>query len=186
MRLLIIGISVCFLVACEDSSQSQQSVEATVEDMPVEKVSAPATTIKPGAAVVFTSEFAGNLEVGEMAPLVVQLSPEYPSGTIEVEIRGEQGLMVVGQTRFSEAFSGDYQFSKEVQVGAVQAGEYYLSIVVNVDADNGLKEARAFTETILVVDSIAAPLADKVEEAVRQIEAEVETRLPALEQIITR
>ena len=185
MRLMILSLAVFVLSACGGSADSVETVEAidavpTQSSMSADKNISSQSTVKTGAAVVFTSEFAGSLSVGEMAPLVIYLKPEYSSGEFQIEIKGQEGLMVVGETEFSESFSGDYQFTHQLLVGAERAGEYYLGVVATVTTASGTQEARAFSETILVVDPAAA-LTEKVNQAAEG----VESYLPAFEEIIT-
>lgn len=195
MRIFVSAFIFCALVACSSSNESVDLVELVPESTE-DKSQTLSETTKTGAALVFASDFAGSLSVGEIAPLVINLRPEYESGQLQISIQAQDGLTLVGQTEFSERFSGDYQFSHELMVGADQAGEYYLGIVANVITDSGDAAARAFSETILVVNPIAA-LADEatealkeevqsaVQEAVGEVES-LESYVPAIEEIITR
>ncbi len=191
MRTFILTILFLGLSGCDSSSQTLQLVEseaASVSDKV--KQPEPVVTIKPGAAVLFTANFAGPLQVGEKATLIFQLTPQYESGRIDVEIKAQDGLSLEGRTRFSESFSGPYQFSSQLEVGADVAGEYTLSVVVNVQTDSGLNEARAFTETLLVVEA-ANPSQLKAESSLNGSDEnsdleEAESYLPAVEQILSQ
>jgi len=196
MRILILVFTIYALVACSGSEEPEDSVEAVREGIEGGKVLAASETTKTGAAVMFASDFAGSLSVGEMASMVIHLRPEYESGQIQVNVQGQDGLTVVGETQFSERFSGDYQFTHELMVGADRAGEYYLGVVANVITDSGEETARAFSETVLVVEPLAA-LAEKATESVKNTvesvtdeafqESEVlESFVPAVEEIIAR
>lgn len=195
MRIFILAFIFCALVACSSSNDSVDLVELPPESTE-DKSHTVSETTKTGAALVFASEFAGSLSVGEIAPLVINLRPEYESGQLQISIQGQDGLTVLGQTEFSERFSGDYQFTHELMVGADQAGEYYLGIVANLITDSGETAARAFSETILVVNPIATlvgeateALKEEVQSAVQEAAGEtesVESYIPAIEEIITR
>lgn len=183
MRILIVSFVILGLAACSGSDDSTEVIDTVpvVTAAPGEKGASSRFSVKTGAAVVFASEFAGSLLVGEMAPLVIYLRPEYTSGQLQVDIKGQNGLTVVGETRFSESFSDDYQFTQQLIVGAEQAGEYYLGVVATVITDSGERHARAFSETVRVVNP-AAELSGKVIEEVEGAEA----YLPAAEEIIVR
>lgn len=189
MRILLIILFSMVLPGCDPLSQAPQVIEPEgVSSAQKAELIQPSSTIKPGAAVLFSTNFAGPLEVGERAALVIELTPRYDSGQIEVEIQPEAGLSLIGQTRYSERFSGAYQFSRQLEVGADAAGEYSLSVVVNVVTDTGLNEARAFTETILVENGLSLPevkMNSLIERAGESSEEDKsESYLPAVEQII--
>lgn len=185
MKLLVSAFFILVLGACGSSEE-----EPGQPDISNEAASSPKTlessTVKTGAAVVFASNFAGTLSVGEMATVVISLTPNYPSGQLLVEITAQEGLQINGQTEFSEYFSGDYQFTQEIIVGSEQAGEYYLGVIATLITDTGTREARAFSETIGITDS-TADLEGKINQVVEDISETIyqeETYLPALEEII--
>lgn len=193
MRILISIFTIYALVACSGSEDASDTLEVTHETVDEGKTLAELETIKTGAALVFASDFAGSLAVGELASLVINIRPEYEGGQLQISVQGQDGLIVVGETEFSERFSGDYQFTHELMVGSDRAGEYYLGVVAKVITDAGEEAARAFSETILVVDPLAnqatEAVKDGVENRVDEIlgEAEnLESYIPAVEEIITR
>ena len=107
-------------------------------------------TVKPGAAITFTSDFSGPLAIGEIAPIQIQLSPEYSQGSMSVEIIGTEGLLVQGETSFTKSFLKGDQVVHELLISAEAPGEYRLGIVASVVTDSGFEESRAFSETISV------------------------------------
>lgn len=188
MRYLMLICGLVVLGACQDSDLHTESMPLEAAVPSVGKDASPAPIPKPGAAVLFTSDFAADLQVGERAPMVIYLEPQYPAGLIEVEISGGQGLNVSGDMQSSKNFTSGQQLSYELMVGADQAGLYNLGVVVTVITDSGLREARAFAERISVVEvgtenSIKTLDLESASEAV--LEAG-ETMLEATENIYTK
>lgn len=153
MRQFMLICSLIVLGGCQNSEQQVESIPSESATQSVAKEVSPVPIPKPGAAVLFTSDFAADLQVGELASLVIYLEPQYPAGTMEVEISGDQGLTVSGETQSSRGFISGEQLSYEIVVGADMAGQYNLGIVVAVTTDSGLREARAFAERISVVEA---------------------------------
>lgn len=181
----ILVLSTLIFSACGNSESPAQVVSA-VEPSVVDKEMVIVPTIKPGAAVLFASDFSGSLELGELAPLVIQLEPQYDSGLLQVSITGDAGLAVVGERQYSDRFVAGQQFEYEIVVSANQQGTYNLGVIVTVTTDSGLQEARAFSESISVGDT--NELTDKaidVQDESESPELEGETRLQAREEIFT-
>lgn len=148
----LLSVLLIFISACGEIVDL--GLEATsVQDQDFSKetiYAASHQTVKPGAAVIFTSEFSGPLSVGEIAPIMIQLAPEYVQGNMSVEIVGAKGLMVQGETSFTRSFTEGEQVLHELLVSAEASGEYRLGIVASVVTASGLEEVRAFSEIISV------------------------------------
>ena len=119
-------------------------------------------TVKPSAAVSFTSDFSGSLAVGEATPITIQLSSEYAQGSMSVEIIGTGGLIVQGQTSFTQPFVQGEQVFHEFLISAEAPGEYRLGIIANVVTASGLNESKAFSEVIYVGAEINSATLEEV------------------------
>lgn len=194
MRNLML-IMVFTLVACGRAEQSEVVVTAEVSTAEPNKevfVSPePPVRLKPGAAILFTSNYAGSLAVGELAAFIIQLQPQYPAGQLNVSFSIPQGLSVEGQTEYSENFVGPQEFIYELMIGSNIVGEYNLGIIVSVVTDSGLEEARAFAEVISVTDPLAVQAItllnigeDSGNEEGAEIEEQAEHFMEAQEEII--
>lgn len=165
MRLLstfsLIGFTLLFITACNKTVDLDTHVDSihdseSLDSVHLHKVSAfeAHRHPKPGAALHLSTEFSGPLVIGRMANLMIQFWPEYSQGDMSVEIVGGDGLMVQGETNFTREFFEDEQISHELLIGAEEAGEYRLSVAVNIITSSGLETARVFSETISI-ESIA-------------------------------
>jgi|MEHZ01.5.fsa_nt_MEHZ011436741.1_4 hypothetical protein len=192
MRILLI-ITVLTLVACGRSEQTVEQTAGQTESAATvapnkEDMATPESlvTIKPGAAIVFTSNYAGTLQVGEFAPLMIQLQPQYAAGQLNVSFSVPSGLSVQGQTQYSESFVGPQEFIYELMVGSEVAGDYNLGIIVSVVTDSGLEEARAFAEVISVTDPLAVQAVKLLDSGeLKEIEEQAEHFMEAQEEIIS-
>lgn len=152
MRYLVFIFGIFVLAGCEKANEPDVSAVVQTEMPQPDKTLTAQPFPKPGAAVLFASDFAGDLWIGEQGALVIYLEPQYSSGQIEVEIYPEQGLEVSGDTLSTQAFAAGQQLSYQLSVMADQPGQYMLGIQVAVTTDSGLRETRAFAETISVLD----------------------------------
>ena len=192
MRILLI-ITVLTLVACGRSEQTVKQIAGQTESAATaapnkEDIATPESlvTIKPGAAIVLTSNYVGALQVGEFAPLMIQLQPQYSAGQLNVSFSVPAGLSVKGQTQYSETFVGPQEFIYELFVGSEVVGDYNLGIIVSVDTDSGLEEARAFAEVISVTDLAAVQVMKLLEsDELKEIEEQAEHFMEAQEEIIS-
>ncbi|GEM_PF-1930179 len=197
MRYLMLIIMIFAFVACgrieSGAEQRAEQSEVVATSEPSKEVLASlesGVVLKPGAAIIFTSNYAGSLEVGEIAPLILQIQPQYAAGQLEVSLSVPTGLSVVGQTQYLESFVEPQEFSYEVMISADMPGEYYLGIIVSVVTDSGLEEARAFAEVIRVTDSEAVLALKQVSveegaEAVSDSGEQVEHFMQAEEEIMS-
>jgi hypothetical protein len=128
----------------------------------------------------------GALQVGEFVPLMIQLQPQYSAGQLNVSFSVPAGLSVKGQTQYSETFVGPQEFIYELFVGSEVVGDYNLGIIVSVDTDSGLEEARAFAEVISVTDPAAVQVVKLLEsDELKEIEEQAEHFMEAQEEIIS-
>lgn len=170
-RFLICSVFIC---ACSESAPPQSQLEDTAAVPVRDGLLDQAVTEKMSAAVIFTREFAGPMEIYEKAPIVLQFHPQYPAGTLLIDITADDGLVVEGDIAPRLEFNGYEQLESNLILSANQAGLYRLNLLAEIRTPDGTSEFRAFQEIIEVVDA-NTELGDETEGA---------NLLPASEEII--
>jgi hypothetical protein len=119
----------------------------------VESLASMAATVKPGASVQMSYEAPKNLAVGQYGVLKLSFSENYMSGSLDVEVRAEDGLRFITEISEKEfSLAGDAPKEWELDVVSNKDGIYYVSIFAQVNTPEGGAESRAFSARVDVGD----------------------------------
>jgi hypothetical protein len=149
MRIGLVCLSL-LLSACQERELAVPEVVPDASRPPwVEEA---ADTAKLTAAVVFARDFAGPLEVGEQAAMVIRLHPQYPEGVMQITITPQQGLEVAGDLGTGHEFDSYSVFESELLLSASEPGFYRLSFLVELMLPDSSRQMRSFQELVQVVE----------------------------------
>lgn len=111
-----------------------------------ETVNTPVATVKPGAALEFSSQIDGDLIVGTYTDIEVTISPAYTAGMLQVTATGTEGLDILAS---NTQLSHDMATGRAVWRLAVRPkddGLHYLNIMATVSGlPTDEPTARAFS-----------------------------------------
>ncbi|MGJ8561388.1 MAG: hypothetical protein ACSHX3_14230 [Litorimonas sp.] len=128
-------------------------VDATQNDVTnvthKETVNMPIATVKPGAALEFSSRIDGDLVVGAYTDIEVTISPDYAAGTLQATATGTEGLDILSS---NAQLSHDMATGRAIWRVAVRPqddGLHYLNIMATVSGlPTDEPTARAFSIAI--------------------------------------
>lgn len=108
---------------------------------------------KPGAAVVLASVPSYSLDAGETKTVTIELSAMQRSGTANVAIRLDPGLLL---TSADESWVFDLsqtqQLALPIEVLAEKEGRYFIHLFTQIEDPNGQRYSRAQAVVVTVGD----------------------------------
>lgn len=120
-------------------------------------LSAPISTIKPGASVSVSHENLKPIAAGETGTFMVTVNEGYPVGTLTLRATGGDGLNVFGAetTRRVDMASGTTH-AWRLSYSAEADGLYYINLFATAEPEAGIETARSFAVRVEVGDWQAA------------------------------
>lgn len=153
-------ITACFLSACSQennhsvpSSAHKETTMNTGSDKKIPK-NFNAVYQKPGASVRLKHNYDGHSNVGEPELLTLVFSESYSTGTLNINLKTDQGLILLApEQSFSYGMQNQHFHELNISVNPQTEGKHYLQIFVSASENSGSLKHRVFAIPFYVGDS---------------------------------
>lgn len=117
-------------------------------------------TRKPGAAVEFTHEFESEPEVGQLTTVEISIRDYYGNGTLTLEARGDDSLVVFTPTAsMTASMTGTDAHIWRVSFEPKTEGVHYLNVFATVDMPDMESTVRSHAIRIEVGEVVSSKTA---------------------------
>jgi len=144
-----LALVACAAPASNEASVQTQATQSAVNEKPTVTLGPSISTIKPGAAVSFSHETSGPVQVGGNGYVTLTINEGYPTGTLSLLASSDDGLDVAGTSASTTLNASDgTTHSWRVDFRGEADGVHYLNVMAM--ADTG--ERRSYAIPIQVGD----------------------------------
>lgn len=163
-------LAACAQNATTDSAEQAEIVTDTSE--PSIKLAPRIATVKPGASVTFLHDAVKPLEVGEAGFVDLTVNEGYPSGSLQLEATGDEGLAVYGATSTMRVdMDAKTTHTWRINFEGEADGVHYINVAATADPKGGLTETRAYAVRVEVGDWQGAQAKAAAEKSTEMLES---------------
>ena len=157
---LVLIITTSLLLACTEEptetlpSESKETSSTNVNSDKNQHKDFKSVYQKPGAGVRLKHNYDGHSNVGEPELLTLVFSESYSTGTLNIDLKTDQGLILLApEQSFSYGMQNEHFHELNISVSPQTEGKHYLQIFVSASENSGSLKHRVFAIPFYVGDS---------------------------------
>ena len=158
--LIVLIITTSLLLACTKepteslSSEGKETSKTSINSDKNQHKGFKSVYQKPGAGVRLKHNYDGHSTLGEPELLQLIFSESYSTGTLNIDLKTDQGLVLLTTDHsFSYGMQNQHFHELDISINPLTEGKHYLQIFVSATENNGSLKHRVFAIPFYVGDS---------------------------------